>query len=532
MKGAIETQPGAESGGGRTSVLGPALLLTSGRMLAFGAAFFIPVVLARVFTPEEFGTYKQIFLLFASLYYIVQLGVATSLFYFVPRQPENAGRFVGNALAVLAVAGVACAAAMVIFRDVLAWLFNNPEMPRYAALLAAYVLLMLLSAPLEVAMIARNRHRAATWSYALSDVLRAGLFILPAALTADLTWLMAGAVGFALARAVAMALWFRRGVEGGVKPDRGLLREQLAYSLPFGLAVMVATLQTHYHQYAVSHEFDAATFAIYAVGCLQIPLVDFVATPTGDVMMVRMTEELRDGDEAGARATWHDAVGSLALLLFPLVGVLLLVASDLIVLLFTETYAASIPIFMLWTLGVLLSPIQTDGVLRVHARTRLLLMISLIQLALIAALIGPFLEWFGLSGAVLITLVALAAAKGIGLGAVHRLLELGVRDLLPWRSLALVTVAAAIAYGAGWAARSPFDLPALPAIALAGTVYAAVYAALVRWWGLAPDPRPWLRSRWRRLTSREERRSRRAARDESRRTAASPAPAGTEAETG
>lgn len=518
--GALDTRPGTAAGGGRTSILGPALLLTSGRMMAFGAAFFIPVVLARVFTPEEFGTYKQIFLLFATLYYIIQLGVATSLFYFLPRRPERAGRFVGNALAVLAAAGLACAAAMLLFRDSLEWLFNNPAMPRYAAPIAIYLLLMLVSAPLEIVMIARNRHRAASWSYALSDVVRAGLFILPAALTADLVWLMTGAVGFALVRAVAMAVWFRGGVEGGVRPDRTLLREQLAYALPFGLAVMVATLQTHFHQYAVSHAFDAATFAIYAVGCLQIPLVDFVATPTGDVMMVKMTEELRDGDAAGARATWHDAVGSLALLLFPLVGVLLLTAADLIVLLFTETYAASIPIFMLWTLGVLLAPILTDGVLRVHARTRLLLVISLVQLGAIAVLIGPFLSWLGLSGAVLITLVALGAAKLIGLAAVGRLLDLDLARLLPWRDLGLVALAAALAYAAGLGAQQAADLSPLPAILVAGTVYAAVYAALTRWWGLTPDPRPWLGRRWRRLTS-----------GSGARAAAAP-PAGSEAETG
>lgn len=508
---------------GRTSVLGPALLLTSGRMLAFGAAFFIPVVLVRVFTAEEFGTYKQVFLLFATLYYIVQLGVATSLFYFVPRQPEHAGRFVGNAVAVLAAAGIACGALLVGFRGALAWLFNNPAMPGYAWPIAIYLLLMLVSAPLEIVMIARSRHRAATWAYALSDVLRAGLFIVPAALTADLGWLLAGAVGFALARAAAMAVWLRRGVTsgvtgggvgGGVRPDRALLRQQLAYSLPFGLAVLVATLQTHLHEYAVAHQFDAATFAIYAVGCLQIPLVDFVATPTGDVMMVRMTEELRDGDAAGARATWHDAVGSLALLLFPLVGVLLLVAGDLIVLLFTSTYAAAVPIFMLWTLGVLLAPIQTDGVLRVFARTRLLLVISLIQLAVIAALIGPLISRLGLPGAVLITLVALAVSKAIGLAAAGRLLALGFRELLPWRALGLVTLAAALAWVAGRGVQGAADLPPLPAILLAGTAYAAVYAALTRWWGLAPDPRPWLARGWRRLTG------------------AAAAPAGSEAETG
>jgi O-antigen/teichoic acid export membrane protein len=61
------------------SVFKPALLLMSGRTLAFAATFFIPVVLARIFDPAEFGTYKQLFLIHSTIFYIAQLGMAASL---------------------------------------------------------------------------------------------------------------------------------------------------------------------------------------------------------------------------------------------------------------------------------------------------------------------------------------------------------------------------------------------------------------------------------------------------------------------
>ena len=37
-------------------------------------------------------------------------------------------------------------------------------------------------------------------------------------------------------------------------------------------SVGVEVIQLNYHQYVVAARFDAATFAIYAIGCLQIPL--------------------------------------------------------------------------------------------------------------------------------------------------------------------------------------------------------------------------------------------------------------------
>src|SRR5204862_887465 len=105
----------------RYSVLRPALLLTSGRMMAFGASFFIPVVLARVFSVPEFGTYKQVFLLFATLYYGPPLALATSLYYFVPRAPEKAGRYVANAVLALLVTGLLAALVLVSQPGLVAW---------------------------------------------------------------------------------------------------------------------------------------------------------------------------------------------------------------------------------------------------------------------------------------------------------------------------------------------------------------------------------------------------------------------------
>ena len=73
------------------SVFRPAFVLMSGRVLGFAAAFAIPMVLARVFDQSEFGTYKQLFLVYSSLYSVVQLGMAESLFYFLPSNQKQGG---------------------------------------------------------------------------------------------------------------------------------------------------------------------------------------------------------------------------------------------------------------------------------------------------------------------------------------------------------------------------------------------------------------------------------------------------------
>jgi hypothetical protein len=183
-----------------------------------------------------------------------------------------------------------------------------------------------------------------------------------------------------------------------------LPRRRVAILCGFALAVGVEVIQQNYHQYVVASSFDAATFAIYAVGCMQIPLVDMIMTSTVNVMMVKMAEDATHG--AASVALWHETICRLAFLMVPLSVFLFVIARDLIVTLYTTTYSASVPIFMVWALTILPSIFAVNAVLRVFAQTRFLLVMNLMRLAMVAALIGWFLSTFGMSGAVLVTLAA------------------------------------------------------------------------------------------------------------------------------
>src|SRR5262245_49206090 len=90
-----------------------ALSLMIGRTVGFAVAFVIPLLLVRALSQQEFGIYKYLFLLVAT-FGALQFGMAESLYYFVPRFPDTAGRAVANAMATLLGIGVVVAIAGVI----------------------------------------------------------------------------------------------------------------------------------------------------------------------------------------------------------------------------------------------------------------------------------------------------------------------------------------------------------------------------------------------------------------------------------
>src|SRR5438552_17370205 len=107
------------------STFKPALLLTSGRVLGFLSTFFIPVVLVRVFDPVDFGTYKQLFLIYTTIFYAAQFGMAESLYYFMPANPSQGSRYVVNSIVALAAAGIICLGLIAAGGFELSHLLNN-----------------------------------------------------------------------------------------------------------------------------------------------------------------------------------------------------------------------------------------------------------------------------------------------------------------------------------------------------------------------------------------------------------------------
>jgi O-antigen/teichoic acid export membrane protein len=457
----------------------PALLLTGGRTIASAFTFMIPVVLARRLPPAEFGAYKQLFLVYLTFYTLTQIGMAESLYYFLPLQPDRAGRLVANALSVLSASALACVAVFTLARTPIARVVGNASLTPYVPLLGLFLGLMLLTSALEITMIARQRYRWACASYVGTDVVRALLLIGPALAGAGVRGLLWGAIASAVPRIAVATVYLRGEFPGTLAVDHELRRRQFAYALPFALAVLIELLQATLHQYVVSNRFDVATFAIYSVGCLQIPIVDLLAGPAGSVMMVRLAEARRRGDDAGFEAAFRETTRKLGLFFFPLFGLLMVAAHDLIVALFTNTYAAAVPIFRIWCLSVLLVILQTDGLMRALAETRYLVVVNVVRLVLIAALVGPLLTTQGLPGPVVATLLALLVAKIMMLARYRTRLRVRFAELLPWTGLLRIGTAAAGAAVAALVVSATVVAVPIVRLGAIGTAYVVAYAVLL-----------------------------------------------------
>jgi O-antigen/teichoic acid export membrane protein len=453
-----------------------ALYLSAGRTVGFIVLFAVPIVLSRLLTLEDFGAYKYFFLLYGTLSFL-QLGMAESLYFFVPQSAERSGRVVANAVITLMLSGGLAFVVIAGLSETIAPIIGHAGIGPWLPLLGAFLGLMLIAAPLEIVMVSRRQNRLAALTYAGSDTVRSLLLVVPALLSRSLTAILIGAVVFAAIRCAWMIGYLVRHFRTGLRPDRRLWHTQLVYALPFTAAVLVELVQFNLHQYVVAARFDPATFAIYSVGCMQIPVVDLVALSAANVMMVRMSEQRAGGEPV--LAVWLATVARLSLIFVPLTVALVITAGDVIAVLYPPEYLPSVPILVIATGLVALAAIPVDAVLRVFARTRFLIVMNLIRLAIVLSGIWWAIGTFDLRGAIAITVVAQAVAKVVALGHIAALLETDWRGVLPWRTLGAVLVAAIVAAVPAWWVHEWIGWPPLARGAATAGVYAAAYALAI-----------------------------------------------------
>jgi O-antigen/teichoic acid export membrane protein len=153
-------------------------------------------------------------------------------------------------------------------------------------------------------------------------------------------------------------------------------------------------------------------------------------------------------------------------------------ARNLIVGLFTETYADSVPIFRIWTLLILPTVFASDAFLRAYAQTRYLLLMNVVRLVLVAALIGVAMSALGLVGAVLVAFCAMTVVKGLKVVKIARLMHLRLSEVLPWDRLMGITIRACVAgVPVAWITHA-VTMPPLVGLVVGGALYVAMYAAL------------------------------------------------------
>src|SRR5467141_4864339 len=372
---------------------GPLLLA---RLLVAALTFAIPMVLARMLVPAGYGTFKQAWLLSNTIFLVLPLGLNQSLVYFVPRGPEDRVRWISHAVLLTNGTGVLAAALLLGLGPLVSATFHNPELREVMPSVAAFTAFRLAGSSFDLSLMASGRIKASAVVRVASEAFYSLCLIVGALWTRSVAGAFAGVMVATFAKAAAC--WLVLGGRGLRISPRDL-RRQLAYTLPFGVAFALIIPQQQFHSYLVSATVTAAAFAVYSVGCFQLPIVDMLYTPVSEILQLGIAEHDAMGDNAGALRLFREALAQLSLVVVPAMALLAIAAPQVLRFFFTDRYLDAVPIFRLGLVSIPMAALPLEGMMRARAQNRFMLRISVLKLALTMPLAWAGLKLFGPIGA-------------------------------------------------------------------------------------------------------------------------------------
>lgn len=475
----------AEADKPSSSLSARAAWMVFGRTLGFAVSFALPLLLVRWLSQTDLGLYRQVFLLVNTSIMILPLGLGLSALYFLPRVPgERQPSVVFHILILYALVAGAAASVLAARPDLLARLFGGPQLAELSTLIALVVLTWVVGSFLETAAVANGEMRLAA-VFIVSANLTKSVFLLAAALAfGTVRALVAAALVQGCLQTLALLVYLRsrfgafwRGFEWK------LMRTQLAYALPIGFAGLFYSMQLDVHGYFVSHYFGPAAFAVYSIGCFQLPLVYILSDSVGAVMIPRVSRLQQQNDTREIVLLTARMMRKLAFVYLALWVYLLVVGREFVTLLFTERYAGSWPIF---AINLTLIPLAVftnayDPVMRAYSEHRyVMLKLRAALAALLLAALWYATPRYGLLGAIT-TVVAVSFVDRVLMSwRVAKILGVERRDAWLLKDVLKIFAAAVVAgIVAAFARALVAGLHPLGVLALCGAVFALVYLACV-----------------------------------------------------
>lgn len=457
-----------------SSLSDKAALLIIANTLKYGVAFVLPMLLVRLMSQGEYGTYRQLTLIASICLGLMVLGLPVSIYYFYSH--AHRPTLIAQTQLALLVSGAATAVLVAIGAPYVAASMHNPDLRSLLPLFAAYIGFYIAGELFTPVMISQGRYALGVGLEVVEIAFRVATLVAVLLLGYGLHAVVIVLVAFTLARFLGRSFWLWRGHDTLLKAtwNSRFLRGQLAYGLPLAATAGLGVMGQMIDKAIVAFTFTPVDYAIYAVGALEIPLDSIFQASVANVLRASLPPLAVERRLAEIARIWRESVRKLALVVLPCFVFLFCFSQRFIVTLFTARYHASVPVFQIYLLALPLNCFAVSVVPQVFGKTRLNLYAVAIGVTGNSVFSLILLRFVGLLGPAIAYIFSSYLTSAMYFIANVKLLHTGARSLIPLPDLARTLLAAALAALPAYVAARL--LGGLAGLAAAGIVFFVSYA--------------------------------------------------------
>ncbi len=425
----------------RNSVGKSTLLITASKLASLGINMVYVMVLSRIRTLEEYGTYSQLLIAVNLISMLFVLGLPNGINYFLAREESAEGKrlYLSHYFTLNLLLSVSAGVVLFLGIPLLKLYFHNEMIGVYSFFLLLYPFASITMSAVESMLVVYERLRTLVLYRLLNSLSLLGILV--AVDTLGLTFRQYMVLFLMAELLFALAVYVLAGrLSGGLRLtiSAAKLQEIAVFCIPIGLASAVGTLSSELDKLVISTFFSTSEYAIYTNAAKELPLT-VLSSATTMVIMPKVVQYLHRREKARAVLLWKNAFLFNYAVMAVMVSGIVTYAPEVITILYSEKYLPGVTVFRIYTLLMLLRTTYFGMILNAAGKTKYIFHISVVQLCVNTVLNIIGCRWLGFIGPALATV--LVSFIGAVLLSRRTGKEVGMpfRAVIPWRGLLFIT---------------------------------------------------------------------------------------------
>ncbi len=418
---------------------GDAVRLMAVRMMTILLSFGVTRLLSEHLSLQDYGSYRQALLVVSTLSSAAILGMVDGVNFFHHTQPQGEReRYLATLFVLQGVIGAACGLLAMVFSGALCRYFENPDVRRLLIFGAALPVLQNLLSMLQILLVSVGRAKLLAVRNLAVALVRLAVVLLVIGMVKDVAVILAATLLLDGAQLLLFAHILKKNghITSLKKADFRLVKMIFGYCAPMACFTMLNALNRDLDQYLIALWTDTATLALYANASKALPF-DIIMTSFSTVLQPKITGQMAEGHYETAAVFYRRFLE----LVYTATGILccaaLAAAPQLMQLLYSSKYSAGTDVFKVYILVDLLRFANLTMILSAAGRTKKLVCIGILALAVNGGLNWLLFRPLGLLGPAVATLLVTGLTGSLILCFGAKELHTGIGKLFDKKRLAV-----------------------------------------------------------------------------------------------
>lgn len=420
--------------------------LTLGEGVARTGQVLTAILLVRFLAPSAWNVIALGLSVYLVAVTIGSLNLEHSILFFLPQLTQHqTNRLLHQTVKLLRISGVVCGAVVVLLQ-VSTGVLGTMGIALCLACAVACELPTVVIAPI---FIARGEEQYASMWGSGHALVQFFSIMVPTVCGAGAIGIASGLAVSGFIRLSSFSLVFRRIVNGNHVHTPGLLKRQIFFCAPLGVALAAGVLTRSIDKWLVAWH-QPLKVGIYSIAAFEVPILAVLPYAGGAAIAVSMVTMFHNDEVSGAHSVWWNQARMMSLVVVPLTVGLVVIAPELFEILFSHSYRTSVLPFQIFTLIGLHRVTEYGAVLRAAGRSVEIVYSSLILLGSNLGFGYIGLQMHGLVGLTIGSVLAFLVAWVWILSRLKNVFAVSMRHVFPWSawtsSVAISCVTAAVAF--------------------------------------------------------------------------------------